>query len=159
MIKELLLQDDTILVFDVDGVLAKMEYGKYNHFIKEEEWNQMLENDVNLYNESLVIKKVQDFISNKNKDNIYVITKVNHENEKEYKKEFVNKYYNIKKENVYFVFRDEEKADQILLIKEKYPNLEDYKIAMIDDTVNILNDIMDKTNFSTIHVSSLIDIL
>ena len=50
------------------------------------------------------------------------------------------------------------KIDKLKIIKEKYPELEDYKIVMIDDTVEILNVIMDNTNFSTVHISTFLDI-
>ena len=29
---------------------------------------------------------------------------------------------------------------------------------MIDDSVTVLDDVMEKTNFSTVHISSLLDI-
>ena len=39
-ISKIIKDKDSILVFDVDGVLAKIEFGKYNHFIEEEEWKK-----------------------------------------------------------------------------------------------------------------------
>ena len=41
-------------------------------------------------------------------------------------------------------------------IKELNPNLEDKYFVMIDDTVEVLNHIMDNSNFSTVHISSFL---
>ena len=157
-IKDLLLSDDTVLVFDVDGVLAKLEFGEYNHFETDDVWYTGIDNDINFYTENKVIKKMQDFIKRKNIDNIYVITVSKNEKEANIKKEYLINNYNILKENIYFCLKNINKKDKLKLIKEKYKNLEDYKIVMIDDTVEILNDIMDNTNFSTVHISSFLDI-
>ena len=157
-IKELLNDNEIILVFDVDGVLAVMEFGEYNHFIDEDTWNENLAKNINVYDESKVSFKMQKFLKTKDMDRIYVITKVNDKNEIDHKISFVKKYYNIKAENVYTVNTEKEKADKIKLIKEKYQDIEDKKLVMIDDTVEILTDIMEKTNISTVHISSLLDI-
>ena len=40
-IKQLLRSDDSILVFDVDGVLAILEFGEYNHYeMNDRLWNE-----------------------------------------------------------------------------------------------------------------------
>lgn len=157
-VKELLNSDDSILVFDVDGVLAVMEFDEYNHFMPEEKWNEVVKSDYNVYKECRVSKKIQDFLKTKDKNKIYVVTKINDENEEEHKKEYVNKYYGILKENLYCVKSDYDKADALKKIKEKYEDVEDFKLIMIDDSVTVLDDVMQKTNFSTVHVSSLLDI-
>ena len=156
---ELINEKDTILVFDVDGVLAKMEWGKYNHYeLTDEEWIKMCEAGENAYTQERVFKKMQDFLKNRNMDRIYVITKVGSYKEGEFKKEFVSKYYNISPQNVYCVEKDIEKKIKLFEIKEKYQELEDFQVVMIDDTVNVLNDIMENTGFSTVHISSFLDI-
>lgn len=156
-IKELLNDNESVLVFDVDGVLAIMEFGEYNHFIDEDTWNENLGQNINTYTEDKVSSKMQKFLESKDMDRIYVITKVNDKNEIEHKVSFVQKYYNIKPQNVYTVNTEKEKKNELKKIKEKYVNLEDKKILMIDDTVEILNDIMENTKFSTVHISSLLD--
>ena len=158
-IKQLLRSDDSILVFDVDGVLAILEFGEYNHYeMNDKLWNEANAKGINYYNEDKVSKKMQQFLKNKNMDNIYVITTVGHNNEGEFKREYVNKYYNIKKENLIYVNDNSEKRKALIKIKNKYPNIPDKKIIMIDDTTDILSDIMDNTNFSTAHISSFLDI-
>lgn len=158
-IKELLKEKDTILVFDVDGVLALLEFGDYRHYeMLDDEWIEATERGENYYTEDKVSKRMQKFIKTRNMDNVYVISTVYNDNETKTKELFLTSYYNIKKENIYCVFQNSEKVNVLKKIKENYPDLEDYKICMIDDTVNILNDVMEKTNFSTAHISSFLDI-
>ena len=157
-VKELLNDKESVLVFDVDGVLAVLEFGEYNHFNdSDEEWFENCSKGKNTYTEDKVISKMQNFLKNKNMDRVYVITAIGHMNEWEFKKEFVNKYYKIPKENVIYVKKDIEKKEKLIEIKKKYPELEDCKILMIDDTTKILTDIMENTNFSTVHISSFLD--
>ena len=158
-IKELINDNNNVLVFDVDGVLALLEWGDYNHYaLNDDEWNKACLEGINSYNEEKVNKKLQKFLKSKDMSKIYVITTVGSNNEGEFKKEFVNKYYNILKENVYYVSDNTQKTDVLLEIKNKYPKLKDYQIVMIEDTVSILNDIMEKTNFATVHISSFVNI-
>ena len=158
-IKELLKDGNSILVFDVDGVLALLEFGERTHYeMNDELWKQANELGINYYTEEKVSKKMQNFLKDKNMNNIYVITTVGNNNEGEFKREYVNKYYNIKKENVIYVSDNSEKTTEIIKIKEKYPNILDEQIIMIDDTTDILSDIMEHTNFSTAHISSFLDI-
>jgi hypothetical protein len=158
-IKELIKDDNTVLVFDIDGVLSILEWGEYNHYkITDDEWNQACAAGINLYTEERVSKKMQDFLRHKNMNRIYAITKVYDNNEIEFKKDFVNKYYNFFKENVFGVKKNTEKKNILFKIKENYPELENNQIVMIDDTIEILNDVMENTNFSTVHISSFLDI-
>lgn len=158
-IKELLKDNNSVLVFDVDGVLAVMEWGTYNHFdLNDDEWTKECAEGVNTYTEDKVCKKIKEFLRDKDMNRIYVITRVGNNNEGEFKREFVNTYYNIPKENVYYVEDNAEKKNVLFKIKEDYPELENSKIVMIEDTVDVLNDIMENTNFSTVHISSFLDI-
>ena len=158
-IRELLKDENSVLAFDIDGVLAVMEWGEYHHFeLDDEEWNRICGKGENGYTEDKVVKKMQSFLADRDMSRIYVITMVGQENEILFKKEFANKYYNIPKENVYCVNDNYEKKNILTKIKEKYPELEDYQLVMIDDTVKILNDVKTHTGFSTAHVSSFLDI-
>lgn len=158
-IKELLNDKNNILVFDVDGVLATMEWGEHNHYeLDDTAWTKLCEEGKNCYTEDCVCKKMQSFLNDKNMEKIYVITKVGNNNEGNFKKEFVNKYYSIPQEHVYYVEKDTDKKTKLFEIKQKNKELEDYKIVMVEDSVNVLNDIMDNTNFSTVHISSFLDI-
>jgi hypothetical protein len=158
-IKEILNDKDSVLVFDVDGVLAIMEWGEYNHYGEDDEtWTNMYKEGTYLYTEKYVSKRMQKFLEDKDKSRIYVITAIGVNKEGKYKKEYVEKYYDIIPDNVYFVDRNNDKRSILNNIKNKYPKLEDYKLIMIDDTPDILTDIQENTNFSTAHISSFLDI-
>ena len=158
-IKELLKDKESILVFDIDGVLALLELGEYNHFdCSDEEWFERCANGINNYNEDKVINKMKNFLLSRDMSKVYVITVIGHDNEGDFKKIFANKYYNIPLENIYYVKSNKEKKDILLKIKNKHLDVEDNKIVMIDDTISVLNDIMLNTNFSTVHISSFLDI-
>lgn len=158
-IREVLNDNESVLVFDIDGVLAVMEWGEYNHYGQDDDtWAKMYESEANYYTEDFVCKKMQEFLKKKDKQKIFVITKAFTENEANDKKNFVYKYYGIPKENVYYVESNYDKSTILPEIKKKFPNLSDHKLVMIDDTVEVLTDVMEKTPFSTAHVSSFFDI-
>lgn len=156
-IKELINSNESVLVFDIDGVLAIMEFGIHNHFMDDDEWNDMVSKNINFYTEDKVSKTMKNFLSTKDMSKVYVVTKINEDNEIIQKQEYANKYYKILKENVYCVKNDSDKVNELLRIKDKYKELPDENLIMIDDTVEILNDIMENTNFSTAHISSFLD--
>ena len=114
-----------------------------------------MENDY--YSHVEPIKVMQKFLQDKNKDNVYVATKVMNEKELESKKTFLEKQYEILPNHVWAVHSEEEKLEIIKNIKKNYPDLEDKYFVMIDDTINVLNNIMDNSAFSTVHISSFFD--
>lgn len=158
-IKELLRDKNSILVFDVDGVLAILEFGERNHYYAtDEEWDKLVDEGANYYTEDKVSKKMQEFLKTRDMNKIYVITQIGVNKEGEYKKQFVHKYYNILEDHVYFVNRNKEKAKEVIEIRNMHPEVEDEKIIMIDDTPEILCDVQDHTNYSTAHISSFLDL-
>lgn len=157
-IKELLKDKNSVLVFDIDGVLAVLEFGKYNHYYaSDEDWDKFVE-DNNLYTEDKVSKKMQEFLKDIDKDRVYVITQIGTDKEGIYKKEYAVKYYGIKPENIYFVYRNNDKISKLNEIRNKHPEVEDYQVIMIDDTPDVLTDVQLKTKYSTAHISSFLDI-
>lgn len=157
-IKELLKDKKSVLVFDIDGVLAVLEFGKYNHYYaSDEDWDKFVE-DNNLYTEDKVSKKMQEFLKDIDKDRVYVITQIGTDKEGIYKKEYAEKYYGIKPENIYFVYRNNDKISKLNEIRNKHPEVEDYQVIMIDDTPDVLTDVQLKTKYSTAHISSFLDI-
>lgn len=156
-ISELFDNPNTVYVFDVDGVLAPLEFGEYNHYeLNDDDWAKaLLESD--LYANKRSSKTFQKFLATKNKNNVYVATKVMNEREKEQKINFLNKNYGILKDHVFEVYKNEEKLEVIKNLKKLYPDLEDKYFVMIDDTVDVLNHIMFNSAFSTVHVSTFIE--
>ena len=158
-IKQLLKENDNVLVFDVDGVLAVQEWGEYNHFdMTDGDWSIMSLNDHYFYTEKFVSKKMQDYLKDKDMSKVYVITKSYTSNEDESKVYFCNQYYNIPKEHVFTVKSDEEKLSVFKDIANKYPDTIPHKIIMVEDTVSILNEIRENTPYSTVHISSFLDL-
>ena len=155
-IKDLFLNPNTVYIFDVDGVLAKIEYGEYNHYCYDDElWAKMiLENDY--YEKVEPIKTMQDFLKSKDLKRVYVVTKVMNDEELKQKKSFLFRNYGILSDHVYAVLSDKEKLNVIRNIQKDYQNLDDKYFVMIDDTVDVLNNIMDNSSFSTVHISSFI---
>ena len=96
-----------------------------DHFIpwsfvmNDELWNEANAKGINYYTKEKVSKKMQKVLKNKNMDNIYVITTVGNNNEGEFKREYVNKYYKIKKENVIYVNDNSEKTACLINIRKK----------------------------------------
>ena len=89
---------------------------------------------------------------------IFIITRINNINEIDYKKDYVNKYYNIIKDNVYCVLNDNSKVKELNEIRNKFNDIEDYQLIMIDDTTKVLTEIQEQTHYSTAHISSFLDI-
>ena len=158
-IKEILNDPSSVLVFDIDGVLAVMEWGEYNHYGQDDEtWAKMYEEKANYYTKEYVCHKMQQFLEQKNKNQIYVITKAFHENEAEDKRNFAFDFYHIPKDHVYYVGQNTDKTAILQKIKASYPTLDDHHLVMIDDTVEVLTDIMEKTHFSTAHISTFFNL-
>ena len=157
-IKEIINDKESVLVFDIDGVLAIMEWGEYNHYGEDDEtWSKKYQKRENFYTKQYVSKRMQRFLKDRDKNRIYVITKAFSENEAEDKKDFAYDFYGIPRDHVFYVESNLDKTDTLIKIKEKYPDLPDRKFVMIDDTVEVLTDVMDKTGFTTVHISSFLD--
>ena len=71
-IKELLNDNDSILVFDVDGVLAILEFGERTHYeMNDELWKEANAKGINYYTKEKVSKRMQKFLKNKNMNNVH----------------------------------------------------------------------------------------
>ena len=79
------------------------------------------------------------------------------EHELEDKRAYLEKYYGIRRENVFDVRNNHEKVEVLKYIKDKFPDLDNHHLIMIDDTVDVLTQVMDNTPFTTVHVSSFLD--
>lgn len=157
-IKDLLNDDKSVLAFDMDGVLAKMEWGEHNHFtLVDEDFKNACKEKVIEFGEDKVSKTMLKFIQGKDVNKMHVITKVYSDREGEFKKKFAKKYYNIPEENFFCVNENIDKVNALNIIKNKYQNVPDENIIMIDDSTEVLNEVMKKTNYSTAHISSFLD--
>ena len=147
-----LLQPDTVIFFDVDGVLVPYEFGVNKHCIDDEEWDRKM-----TAGDSTVspIKLFQNFIERKGIDNVYVCSKASTE-EYASKIKFCQDGYGIPSNHIFLVASKTEKLD-ILRSFSVALDVPEEKIAMVEDTVETLDMIFNNTNCATVHVSSFLD--
>ena len=157
-VRELLNDPESVIVWDVDGVLALLEWGEYNHYDDDDEtWTSKQKEGVFLYTDRFAIPKLQDFIRSKDPKRQFSITKAFTVYEDEDKRSYVNRDYNIPRENVFTVRSNEEKVEVLKQIKEQFfPDLDDHKLIMVEDSVEILTQIMKNTPFTTVHISTFL---
>lgn len=153
--------DNIITVFDFDGVLGSYEYGKHNHAIPSDKWTTFVKNEHPFKAGKPFVrsfKTVQNFIKQKNKEDVYVCTVVESIEELIGKREFAVREYNILPDHVHAVSSNQEKLTYLQHLHQiKYGNIEENNIAMIEDNVEILEHIMKHSNFLTIHISSFLE--
>ncbi|MCQ2195835.1 MAG: hypothetical protein MJZ28_12935 [Paludibacteraceae bacterium] len=142
----------SIVVFDIDGVLAAYEFGENCHYASIWDEAFISEND-NPYCGVNPLPKLQQFIQEMNPEDVYVCS-VASPFEMGAKGGFVTKNYAIRKENILFVEDKSKKIDALLKIKEQRG---DKPIAIVDDTVKTLDQIFEQGDFLTIHISSFFD--
>lgn len=157
-VRELLNDPESVIVWDVDGVLALLEWGEYNHYDDDDEtWANNQKEGVFVYTDRFVIPKLQEFIKGKDPARQFSISKAFTVHEDEDKKAYLNTNYEIPRENVFTVRSNEEKVDVLKRIKEKFfPDLDDHKFIMVEDSVDILTLIMENTPFTTVHISTFL---
>lgn len=142
---ETIKQPGIIVVFDVDGVLAPYEWRKNcHHSMPDEEWNLKLANGEDLYRRIRPVKVLQDFISQKNIDEVYVCSKAGLDELKS-KTAFCVKEYGIKPEKLVILDK----------IRDKLGVAED-QIAIVEDTVDTIDMTAERRDYKTIHVSSFL---
>lgn len=149
---------EAVLVFDIDGVLAKYEYGDHNHNIcSDEEWDSNAEYYSKLmYEQAQPVKLLRHLINDfRVGKNVYACS-VASVYEGKAKKNFVLRNYSIPEENIVLVKSKMDKLKALDSIKRLYPNLSDKKLVLIDDTVKTLTHVQDNSNYSTCHISSFL---
>jgi hypothetical protein len=142
------------LVFDIDGVLASYEYGKYNHGYPQEQWT-MLVSKTDPYQLARPFRVFQKLIAEKSQY-CHACSVVDSENEAECKRNFLHRHYWIPDENIHFVHSSEEKLtvlEEIYKESDVFPN----DIVLIEDTIATLDYVAERSMFSTIHVSSFLE--
>ncbi|MCR5224363.1 MAG: hypothetical protein K6C11_04370 [Bacilli bacterium] len=154
-IQELINDNNTILVFDVDGTLARMEYGEYNHFaLDDDSWTKLIESGEAVYPDSQAIPSMVEYMKNKDMNNIYVCSKSYTTKEDNMKTRFLMSAYNILEDHIFYSRDNDSKLDVLNRIKEIRNITDDHMIAIVDDSLEVLNHIKENSNYSTIHISS-----
>lgn len=151
-----LLDKETIIVFDIDGVLVAYEFGDCRHGVDDKMWEDSFTEDDNPYIQAAPIPMLQEFIKKKGIDNVYVCSQASL-HEKEPKLNFVKNNYGIPKDHVFFVENKTEKINVLRLLKESR-NVPECRIALVEDTVKTLDSILQCGDYVTVHISSFFDV-
>lgn len=148
-----LLEPETAIVFDIDGVLAPYEFGELCHSAcPDDDWERfVLEEDP--YGHMRPVKLIQDLLSAKEGKRVYACS-VAMDYEAEGKRGFVLRNYDIPEDHVAIVSA---KADKLAYLEQVRAELgvDPARVALVEDTVGTLNLVYEQTGFTTVHVSSL----
>lgn len=158
-IMELLKDKKSVVVFDVDGVLAAYEYGERNHnACLDSEWDEYLKTN-DAYAKARPLVTLQRFLAEyKSRDQIFACTQAANEKEFEKKAAFVVRNYPIDRENIYMVESKPDKLNMLRKIhKEFFADLDEQYIIMVDDTIAVLTNIQENSGYSTAHITSFIE--
>ncbi|MDD6289200.1 MAG: hypothetical protein PUA57_03245 [Eggerthellales bacterium] len=148
-----LAKPETAVVFDVDGVLARYEFGSLQHAAAVEgDWEAYVrENDP--YRNVPPAPVLQRFIAAKDPSKVFACS-VAAEYEKAGKRDFVLRHYAIPAENVLMVPSKDQKIAVLAQIAQGQ-GLDPLQVALVEDTVKTL-DAAAAQGFATCHVSSFL---
>lgn len=156
---ELMEEKDSVIVFDVDGVLGAFEFGKHNHNgCLDCDWEGFIQ-EKDPYETIRPIKTIQEWILiHKDPSKIFVCAASASDLEDRQKTKFVVDHYGIPRNNIFMVRSKEKKLDVLKQIHNAYfPELDESKIIMVDDTIKTLTYIQESSGYSTAHISSFIE--
>ena len=155
-IRELFENPETVYVFDVDGVLVRMEFGDYNHYTADDDvWAELVKSH-DFYENMVPIVTMQDFLKDKDMSRVYVATRVMNDSEKKQKITFLSKHYHILPDHVFEVYHNPEKLEVMKKVQAFYPELPEKYFVLVDDTVDVLTYVMENSHFSTVHNSTFL---
>lgn len=149
-----------IMCFDVDGVLAEYQFGDSLdiYACKDDKFKEYLNEHQDLYTNAIAPKKVLQFIYNEcSLKNCYVISKKYSKLEGSLKIKFITSNYGIKPDHIYFVNKDSEKLAVMRAIADKENRPESKEVVIVDDSISVLGNISENSEFGTIHISSLLE--
>lgn len=161
-IESLIYDEDSVVLFDIDGVLAKYEFGEHNHNLcSDEEWDNNVEYYApTIYDSAKPVELFQRLIRNKKPGTVYTCS-VAKGDERYAKISFVRRFYDIPEENILFVESKDKKlfAMEATRLQKRMQGFQipDEKFIMVDDSVKVLTHIQENSNFSTCHVSSFLE--
>lgn len=156
-IDQIIKDKNTVFVFDVDGTLTKLKYGIRTHEVKNfDRWVNYKEK-VKIYGSEIEpIKTFQEFISKRDKNKIFVCSKTQTEEEENLKVQYLMLHYGIDSDNIYYVKTDEEKLEVMKEI-QKRTGIDDEHIALVEDSLVSLKNVMMNSEYSTIHISYFLE--
>ena len=145
-----LMEPQTVVVFDIDGVLAPYEFGHHTHSVVDDgEWMELVRTG-DPYGYIPPVKLIQRMIEQKGPQQVYTCS-VSNEEEYPGKQRFAHGRYGIPLEHIRFVSHKNEVLRQIAAER----GLPEERVALVEDTVKTLDAIARESGFATVHVSSL----
>lgn len=147
-IEEILNNKETVYVFDVDGTLTDFNYSSRSF------WNPIT--DKVSYDGVRPLKTMQKLISSLDKDKVFICSRAALKGEPEAKKKFLLDNFDLKPEHIYFVKENSEKLDVLKKI-QKLTKVEDELILLVEDSTDVLYNVLINTNYSNMHVSYFIE--
>lgn len=147
-IEEILNNKETVYVFDVDGTLTDFNYSMRAF------WNPTTE-PVS-YDGVRPLKTMQKLISSLDKDKVFICSRAALKGEPEAKRKFLLEDFNLKPDHIYFVKENNEKLD-ILRKIQNLTKVEDELILLVEDSTDVLYNVLINTNYSNMHISYFIE--
>lgn len=141
---EILNNKETVYVFDVDGTLTDFNYSVRAF------WNPIT--DPISYDGVRPLKTMQKLISSLNKDKVFICSRAALKGEPEAKRNFLLENFNLKPDHIYFVKENNEKLGVLRKI-QNLTKVEDELILIIEDSTDVLYNVLINTNYSNMHVS------
>ena len=147
-----MMEPETALVFDIDGVLAPYEFGELRHSAcPDEGWEEYVRTQ-DPYAHIRPVKLIQEMIEQKGPERVFACS-VAASYELAGKRDFCLQEYGLAPENVSIVAAKVEKIEFLHQVSQRL-GLPTERVVLIEDTVKTLDMAMD-AGFATAHVSSL----
>lgn len=146
-IEEILKNKNTIYVFDVDGTLTDFNYATRSF------WNPTM--DPVSYDNVRPLKTMQKLISSLDKDKVFICSRATLKGEPEAKAKFLLENFDLRPDHIYFVKENTEKIDVLKNIQD-ITKVEEELILLIEDSTDVLYNVLANTNYSNMHVSYFI---
>lgn len=135
---------DCIVVFDIDGVLSRYDFGELGFkLISEPGWVRAnIETDI--YQFTTKTSLFDELINSKNSMDMYVLSVASSSYEQANKVRFIEENYsNIREDNIIFVARTSYKIEVLKYLRDLYDmhGKKHKRIIMIEDAVSVLDDV------------------
>ena len=140
---------DSVIVFDMDGVLSKFDFGDLDiKIVPEHEWAKMnMMEDMYKYVQKTSI--FDELIDTKNSMDMYVLSQTLSSFEQNNKINFLERNYpNIREDNIIFVGDTNIKIDILKGLREILDNTgkADVDLVIIEDSLSVLLDVTELNN-------------
>ena len=148
-----MMEPQTAVVFDVDGVLAVYEFGELCHSAAPDgDWEAYVRTN-DPYASVPAAPPIQRFVQRKGAERVYACS-VACDYEAAGKAAFVERNYGIDPSHVQVVASKGDKVDYLRRIADEL-GLEPARVVLVEDTVKTL-DLAMEAGFTTVHVSSFL---